>query len=44
MECADAGDFKWGELDYEWYIAEAEKLVQPLTGAVTPLQPATPAG
>ena len=37
MECADAGDFKWGELNYEWYIAEAEKLVHPLTGAVTPL-------
>lgn len=44
MECADAGDFKWGELNYEWYIAEAEKLVQPLTGAVTPLQPVTPGG
>lgn len=44
MECADAGDFKWGELDYEWYIAEAEKLVQPLTGAVTPLLPVTPGG
>ena len=44
MECADAGDFKWGDLDYEWYISEAEKLVQPLTGAVTPLQPATPGG
>lgn len=44
MECADAGDFKWGELDYEWYIAEAEKLVHPLTGAVTPLQSVTPGG
>ena len=30
MECADADDFKWGELNYEWYIAEAEKLVTPL--------------
>ena len=44
MECADAGDFKWGELNYDYYIAEAEKLVHPLTGAVTPLQPATPGG
>jgi len=44
MECADAGDFNWGELNYEWYIAEAEKLVHPLTGAVTPLQPVTPGG
>lgn len=33
-ECADAGDFDWSDLNYEWYIAEAEKLVLPLlTGA-----------
>ena len=37
MECADAGDFNWGELNYDYYIAEAEKLV-------TPLQPVTPGG
>ena len=30
MECADASDFKWGELNYDYYIAEAEKLVTPL--------------
>lgn len=29
-ECADAGDFDWSDLNYEWYIAEAEKLVLPL--------------
>lgn len=33
-ECADAADFDWSDLNYEWYIAEAEKLVLPLlTGA-----------
>lgn len=32
-ECADADHFDWGDLNYEWYIAEAEKLVKPLTGA-----------
>lgn len=30
-ECADAADFDWGSLNYEWYIQEAEKLVLPLT-------------
>lgn len=29
-ECADAADFDWGALNYEWYIQEAEKLVLPL--------------
>lgn len=29
-ECADANDFDWSTLNYEWYIAEAEKLVLPL--------------
>lgn len=29
-ECADASDFDWGSLNYEWYIQEAEKLVLPL--------------
>lgn len=32
-ECADAADFDWSTLNYEWYIHEAEKLVLPLTGA-----------
>jgi hypothetical protein len=33
-ECADANDFDWGSLDYEYYVREAEKLVLPLlTGA-----------
>lgn len=32
-ECADAADFDWGSLDYQWYIQEAEKLVLPLTSA-----------
>ena len=32
-ECADAADFDWGSLDYEYYIREAEKLVLPLTSA-----------
>lgn len=33
-ECADAADFDWSVLDYEYYIREAEKLVLPLlTGA-----------
>lgn len=32
-ECADAKDFDWGALNYDWYIQEAEKLVLPLTGA-----------
>lgn len=31
-ECADAKDFDWGSLDYDWYIQEAEKLVLPLLG------------
>jgi len=29
-ECADANDFDWSSLSYEWYITEAEKLVLPL--------------
>lgn len=29
-ECADASDFDWTTLSYEWYIQEAEKLVLPL--------------
>lgn len=29
-ECADANDFDWGSLDYEYYVKEAEKLVLPL--------------
>ena len=29
-ECANADDFDWSELNYDWYIAEAEKLVLPL--------------
>lgn len=29
-ECADANDFDWGSLNYDWYIQEAEKLVLPL--------------
>lgn len=29
-ECADANDFDWSSLSYDWYIAEAEKLVLPL--------------
>jgi|ADGO01.1.fsa_nt_gi hypothetical protein len=29
-ECADASDFDWTALNYEWYIQEAEKLVLPL--------------
>ena len=29
-ECADAKDFDWGALNYDWYIQEAEKLVLPL--------------
>lgn len=29
-ECADASDFDWTCLSYEWYIQEAEKLVLPL--------------
>jgi len=29
-ECADAGEFDWSNLNYDWYIAEAEKLVLPL--------------
>lgn len=32
-ECADAKDFDWGALNYDWYIQEAEKLVLPLTSA-----------
>lgn len=32
-ECADAADFDWSTLNYEWYIAETEKLVLPLTSA-----------
>lgn len=32
-ECADANDFDWGSLDYEYYVKEAEKLVLPLTSA-----------
>lgn len=31
-ECADAKDFDWGSLDYEYYVKEAEKLVLPLLG------------
>lgn len=34
-ECADATMFDWSDLCYDWYIAEAEKLVIPLlTNAV----------
>lgn len=29
-ECADAADFDWSCLNYQWYITEAEKLVLPL--------------
>lgn len=29
-ECADAADFDWSSLNYQWYINEAEKLVLPL--------------
>jgi len=29
-ECNHVRDFNWQRLDYHWYIAEAEKLVQPL--------------
>lgn len=32
-ECADAKDFDWGSLDYEYYVKETEKLVLPLTSA-----------
>ena len=32
-ECADANDFDWGSLNYDWYIQEAEKLVLPLLTA-----------
>lgn len=32
-ECADAADFDWSTLNYEWYIHETEKLVLPLTSA-----------
>ena len=32
-ECADAKDFDWGSLNYEYYVKEAEKLVLPLTSA-----------
>lgn len=30
MECARATDFSWSRLDYEYYISQAEKLVDPL--------------
>jgi len=33
-ECADANDFDWGSLNYDWYIQEAEKLVLPLLTGV----------
>lgn len=33
-ECADANDFDWGSLDYEYYVKEAEKLVLPLLTGV----------
>lgn len=29
-ECADASDFDWTALNYQWYITETEKLVLPL--------------
>lgn len=29
-ECADASHFDWSDIDYRWYIQEAEKLVNPL--------------
>lgn len=29
-ECADAADFNWSELNYDWYIEQARKLVDPL--------------
>ncbi|MGL5284385.1 MAG: hypothetical protein ACRC8W_22005 [Plesiomonas shigelloides] len=33
-ECADAADFNWNELDYDWYIEQARKLVDPLVKVV----------
>lgn len=30
MECANADDFDWSQLNYDYYIQEAEKLVKPL--------------
>jgi len=32
-DCADAGSFDWSDLNYQWYIDEAAKLVLPLTSA-----------
>lgn len=32
-ECADAALFDWGSLNYEWYIEQANKLVDPLVKA-----------
>lgn len=32
-ECADAALFDWGSLNYEWYIEQAAKLVDPLVKA-----------
>lgn len=29
--CNDVNDFDWSDVDYEYYISEAEKLVNPLT-------------
>lgn len=31
-DCADAGSFDWSDLNYQWYIDEAAKLVLPLLG------------
>jgi len=33
LECADVRDFDWSQVNYEWYIQEAEKLVTPLLPA-----------
>lgn len=33
-ECADAADFNWSELNYDWYIEQARKLVDPLVKVV----------
>jgi hypothetical protein len=37
-DCADAGSFDWGDLNYQWYIDEAAKLVLPLTNSTIPLE------
>lgn len=30
QDCADVADFDWNNLNYQWYIQEAEKLINPL--------------